>query len=66
MNPLLPPGRTTPIAAYIALHSTGPFANAARTRGVTAATTRAGPVNGAGVSSALLGGTTTVQDLGFL
>lgn len=63
MNPLLPTGRTTPVAAYVALRDNGPFGNSNRVRGVTASTTREGPVNGAGVSSAKLGGTTTLQDL---
>lgn len=63
MNPLLPTGRTTPMAAYIALRNNGPYCNSNRVRGVTAATTAAGPSNGAGVSSAKLGGTTTLQDL---
>lgn len=63
MNPLMPTGRTTPIAAYIALRDNRPFGNCNRVRGVTQATSAAGPFNGAGVSSAKLGGTTTLQDL---
>ena len=56
MNPLQPSGRTRPVAADIAVRDNGPFGNSNRTRGVTAATTAAGPVNGAGVSGPKLGG----------
>jgi hypothetical protein len=55
-NPLQPSGRTRPVAAYIAVRDNGPFNNAARTRGVTAAASKAGPANGAGVGGARLGG----------
>jgi len=55
MNKLQPSGRTRPIAAYIAVRDNGPFGNSNRTRGVTAATTAAGPQNGAGVSGPKLG-----------
>lgn len=63
-NPLLPSNRTTPINAYIALRQHGTFANVLRIRGVTQATTAAGPRNGEGISSAKLGGTTSIQALG--
>ncbi len=66
MNPLMPSNRTTPLAAYIALRDNGPFGNCCHVRAVTAATTATGPVNGTGVSSAKLGGTTTLQDLAHL
>lgn len=63
-NPLQPTGRTTPIAAYIAVRDNGPFGNSNRVRGVSA-NNPAGPQNGAGVSTAKLGGTNgvTLQDL---
>lgn len=54
-NALQPLGRTTPVAAYIALRDNGPFGNSNRVRGVNA-NNEAGPQNGAGVSSAKLGG----------
>jgi len=62
-NPIQPAGRTTPVPAYIALRDNGPFGNSNRVRGVTA-NNPAGPQNGAGVSTAQLGGTTkvTLQD----
>lgn len=60
MNPILPAGRTTPISAYVALRERGVFANVARARGVTA-NNPSGPRNTAGVSTARLGGTTTLQ-----
>lgn len=55
-NTLQPSGRTTPIAAYIAVRDNGPFGNSNRIRGVSA-NNPAGPRNGAGVSTAKLGGT---------
>lgn len=61
MNKLQPATRSTPVAAYIAVRDNRPFGNSNRVRGVTAQTTRSGATNGAGVSSALLGGTTTLQ-----
>lgn len=63
MNPLLPAGRTTPIAAYIALRDNGPFGNSNRVRGISA-NNPAGPRNTTGVGTAQLGGTTkvTLQD----
>jgi hypothetical protein len=63
-NSLLPAGRTTPIPAYIAVRDNGPFGNSNRVRGVSA-DNPAGPDNGAGVSTAQLGGTVkvTLQDL---
>lgn len=64
MNPLMPAGRTTPINAYIALRSRGVFANVLKVRGVTSATTAAGPQNGQGISGPRLGGTTSLQALG--
>ena len=62
-NPLQPTGRTTPIPAYIAVRDNGPFGNSNRVRGVSA-NNPAGPQNGAGVSTAKLGGTNgvTLQD----
>lgn len=63
-NPLLPTGRTTPIAAYIALRDNSLFGNSNRVRGVSA-NNEAGPQNGAGVSTAKLGNSTngvTLQD----
>lgn len=64
MNPLMPPGRTTPINAYVALRQHGVFANVLKVRGVTAATTATGPRNGGGISGPLLGDTTSLQSLG--
>lgn len=66
-NALLPSGRTTPVAAYVALRDNGPFGNSYRIRGVNA-NNEAGPDNGAGVSSAKLGGDggVTLQDLAHL
>lgn len=63
-NPLLPTGRTTPIAAYIALRDNGPYGNSNRVRGVSA-NNPAGPRNTTGVSTARLGGTVqvTLQDI---
>lgn len=63
-NPLLPTGRTTPVAAYIALRDNGPYGNSNRVRGVSA-NNPAGPQNTAGVSSAKLGGANgvTLQDI---
>jgi hypothetical protein len=63
-NPLQPANRTTPMNAYTALRSQGWSANIQRVRGVTLATTRSGPQNGEGISTALLGGTTSLQALG--
>jgi hypothetical protein len=63
-NPLMPPGRTTPINAYVALRQQGPFCNVQKVRGVTAATTATGPRNGEGISGPLLGDTTSLQALG--
>jgi hypothetical protein len=54
-NPIQPAGRTTPVAAYIALRDNGPFGNSNRTRAVSA-NNPAGPRNGGGVSTAKLGG----------
>lgn len=66
-NPLLPAGRTTPIAAYIALRDNGPFGNSNNTRAVSA-NNPAGPQNLAGVGSAKLGGASgvTLQNGGKL
>lgn len=62
-NPVLPAGRTTPVPAYIAVRDNGPFGNSNRVRGVSA-NNESGPQNGAGVSSAKLGGPNgvTLQD----
>jgi hypothetical protein len=54
-NRLQPAGRTTPVAAYIALRDNGPFGNSNRIRGVHA-NNPASPRNAAGVSTAKLGG----------
>lgn len=54
-NPLQPSGRSTPIAAYIAVRDNRLFGNSNRVRGVSA-NNPAGPRNGAGVSSGKLGG----------
>jgi len=54
-NPLQPSGRSTPVAAYIALRDNGPYGNSNRVRGVSA-NNPAGPRNTAGVSTAKLGG----------
>ena len=54
-NALQPAGRSTPIAAYIALRDNRPFGNSNRVRGVSA-NNPAGPRNAAGVSTAKLGG----------
>ena len=59
MNPILPAGRTTPVAAYIALRESGVFANVLRVRGVTA-NNPSGPRNTCGISTPRLGGTTQV------
>lgn len=66
-NPLQPAGRSTPVAAYIAVRDNGPFGNSNRVRGVSAGN-RGGPQNGAGVSSAKLGGPNgkTLQVLGHV
>jgi hypothetical protein len=58
-NALQPSGRTTPVAAYIAVRDNGPFGNSNRVRGVSA-NNPAGPQNGAGVSGPKLGGTNGV------
>jgi len=50
-NPLQPSGRTTPVAAYIALRDNGPYGNSN-----VSANNPAGPRNTAGVSTAKLGG----------
>lgn len=63
-NPLLPANRTTPINAYVALRSHGWGANILHVRGVTQSTTRSGPQNGEGISSAKLGGSASLQALG--
>lgn len=54
-NRLQPSGRSTPVAAYIALRDNGPYGNSNRVRGVSA-NNPAGPRNTAGVSTAKLGG----------
>jgi len=59
MNPILPAGRTTPIAAYIALREHGTFANVMRVRAVTANNPQ-GPRNTCGIGTARLGGATRV------
>lgn len=66
-NPLLPTGRTTPVAAYIAVRDNGPYGNCNRVRGVHA-NNPAGPQNGAGVSGPKLGGPNgvTLQVLGHV
>ncbi len=63
-NPLLPDGRTTPIAAYIAVRDNSLFGNCNRVRGVSA-NNEAGPQNAAGVSGPKLGGSSgvTLQDI---
>lgn len=68
MNSLQPGNRTTPIAAYIAVRSNGPFNHVLRTSSVNAATRTSQPnsASGQGISSALLGTTTTVKALGSL
>ena len=63
-NSLMPPNRTTPINAYVALRQHGVFANVLRVRGVTQATTSSGPQNGEGISTAKLGGVGSIQALG--
>jgi hypothetical protein len=67
-NPLLPAGRTRPIAAYIGARSLPPFNLVLKTSSVGPAnrTRQPSALQGAGVSSALLGGTTTVKALGSL
>lgn len=70
MNPLLPPGRTTPVAAWITARDNSPFGNSNRTRSVSSTTTATGPANGAGVSGPRLGApgpdAVTLQDLAHL
>jgi hypothetical protein len=63
-NVLMPSNRTTPINAYIALRAQGTFANVQKVRGVTQATTAAGPQNGQGIGGPRCGGTTSLQALG--
>lgn len=63
-NRLMPPNRTTPINAYVALRQHGWAANVLHVRGVTQATTATGPKNGEGIATAKLGGTGSIQALG--
>lgn len=65
-NPLLPAGRTTPIAAYIGARDTQKFNLALHISAVTATnrTDQPSAAGGQGVSSALLGGTTTLKAIG--
>jgi hypothetical protein len=67
-NPLLPAGRTTPIAAYIGVRSLPPFNLVLKTSSVGRAdrTRQPSPIQGQGVSSALLGGSTTIKANGSL
>jgi len=67
-NPLLPAGRTRPLAAYIAARTLPPFNLVNRTTFVDASTrTRQPNANaGGGVGSALLGGSVTIKNVGKL
>ena len=67
-NPLLPAGRTTPIAAYIGARSLPPFNLVLKTSSVGPAdrTRQPSAIQGQGVSSALLGGSTTIKANGSL
>lgn len=58
MNPLLPAGRTTPIAAYIGVRTLPPFNLVLKVGAVTPAnrTRQPSAIQGTGVGSALLGG----------
>lgn len=68
-NPLLPPGRTTPLAPYVRLSGSVPFKQVLRVRGAAAPTNRDRPpsaLQGAGISTSLLGGSVTLRALGAL
>lgn len=67
-NPLLPAGRTTPLAAYIAARTLPPFNLVLKIRAVDASNRTAQPsaIQGTGISSALLGGSTTLKAVGSL
>ena len=68
-NPLLPAGRTTPIAAYIGVRTQPPFNLVLKISAVDAANRAAQPhaASGQGISTALLGGPnggTTIKAVG--
>jgi hypothetical protein len=73
-NPLLPAGRTTPIAAYIGARTQPPFNLVLKISAVDASnrTRQPSAIQGQGISSAVLGGqnggagTTTIKANGSL
>lgn len=73
-NPLLPAGRTTPIAAYIGARTKPPFNLVLRTTSVDASnrTRQPSAIQGQGISSAVLGGqkggagTVTIKAVGSM
>jgi len=69
-NPLLPPGRKTPLVPYVSLARSVPFNHVLKVRAMEATsverTRQPSALQGAGICTALLGGSGTLKALGAL